>query len=74
MIVGRAVGVAKLELFEPEYARAGTGGPVGDAAPEPAEPDDDEVEVSIHRSAFILALLPVPLAPVHLGGTLRKAS
>jgi hypothetical protein len=74
MIAGRAVGMAKLELFEPEYARAGAGRPVGDAAPESAEPDDDEVMVSIHRSAFIVSLLPVPDAPVRLGITLRAAS
>jgi hypothetical protein len=30
--------------------------------------------VSIHRSAFIVSLLPVPDAPVRLGVTLRAAS
>ena len=60
MIAGRAVGMAKLELFEPEHARPGAGGPVGDGAAEGAEPDDDEVMVAFHRSALIVPLLPVP--------------
>ena len=63
MIVGRAIGMAKLELFEPEYARPGAGGPVGDGAAEGAEPDDDEVMVAFHRSALIVPLA-VPGAPV----------
>src|SRR3981081_173592 len=70
MIVGRAVGMAKLELFEPEYPRPGAGGPVGDGAAEAAEPDDDEVMVAFHRSALIVPLLAVPGAPVRLGSTL----
>jgi hypothetical protein len=74
MIIGRAITVAKLELFEPEYARPRPAGPVRDGASESAEPDDDEVMVAFHRSALIVPLLRVPDAPVRLGGTLRKAS
>ncbi len=72
MILGRAVGVTKLGLFEAEHVRPGE--PVGGRPAERAEPDDEvAIAASLHRAALIIPLLPVPPAHVSLGITLRAA-
>jgi hypothetical protein len=74
MLLGRAVGVTKLELFEPEHVRARRGDPKGGRPAEGSEPDDLDIAIALHRAALVVSLVRVPQAVVSLGRTLSRPS
>ena len=57
MIVRLAARVAELELLDAEHARAALGQPVGRAAADPAQAEDDRIVLAVHcasrRDGFV---------------------
>ena len=74
MILGRAVGVTKLDLFEPEHVRARSGDPERSRTAQGSEPDDLEIAIAFHPAALVVPLIRVPRAVVSLGHALSGPS